>query len=49
MTSKPAIKLDDIQVTYSRSPNIKDMLGEIKKSISHPDLYYLNHVGNQDA
>ena len=26
MTRKPAIKQEDIQVTYSRSPNIKDMI-----------------------
>ena len=30
MTRKPAIKPDNIQITYSRSPNLKDMLVKSK-------------------
>ena len=38
MTRKPAIKPENIQITYSRSPNLKDMLVKIVYSQPQPKL-----------
>ena len=48
MTRNEVIKPDDIQVTYSRSPNIKDMIinSEIFKQHT-PNI--VNHVSSQDV
>ena len=48
MTRKEAMKPEDIQVTYSRSPNLKDIL--IKGTLEdNNNLEEPDHVGRQDV
>ena len=43
MTRKEAIKPEDIQVTYSRSPNLKDILikGTLEDTHNQEALYHV--------
>ena len=48
MTRKPAITLDHIKITYSRSPNLKDMLLK-SKVYFQPQPKLSQPCCNQDA